>query len=75
MRGVSAAPAPDVGAKDEDCHVREQPQIAARGNLLPGASFFMAKPHRSLGRGLVLGQNPLLQCKTRMSAIAGGGHK
>lgn len=72
MRLVNRTPAIDVGLKDEDVYIREQPKLEATGNVLSGTVFYMSNPHRSLTHGHIMGSNPLLASKPRNSAIAGG---
>lgn len=74
IKVVNATPALDVGVEDEDHYVREQPRMEARCSILPGTTFFMSNPHRSVSHGHVLGQNPILKAKPRTSAIPGGRH-
>ncbi|MCX7286507.1 MAG: hypothetical protein NTW20_02820 [Rhodobacterales bacterium] len=63
-----------VEGVDANDYIREEPRTDVRDNLYQGTVFFMSNPHRPLGHGHVLGQNPILPSRPRTSAIAGGAY-
>jgi hypothetical protein len=74
IRIVNRTKALDVGVKDEDYYIREEPKVDLAGKVMQGTVFFMSNPLRPMMQGHILGQNPILPPRERRSAIHGGAY-
>jgi hypothetical protein len=73
-RVVSKSPAIKVGLASEDHYVRESFSARHSGSVLTDHPMVMSNPHKPLGHGHMLGQNPILASKVKTSAIRGGAY-
>jgi hypothetical protein len=74
MKIVDRTPSIKVGVADENAYIRETPSMTHRSSVLPGTTFFMSNPHRSMSHGHIFGAKLLSAHKQKRSAIAGGKH-
>jgi hypothetical protein len=67
-------PALNVGLEDEDVYLREYPDARHANSIMKGGPLLMSNSFSRPSHGHILGSNPIMESKTRTSAMRGGGY-
>ena len=74
MKVLNKHPAMDVGVADEDFYLHEYPSAQYSNSVMKDHPLMLSNPFRKLPHGHILGENLIIQSKTRTSALRGGGY-